>query len=269
MDELADRRPGIPVPMAMRLPDSAEEDRRLAAEDRRQAARYLSSSYRDDTTGALSRRPGREQMQLLLDRARRDSSALTFLFVDVDGLKPVNDLQGHDRGDALLAAVGSALRSSLRTYDLIVRYGGDEFVCALPGGTAQTAADSLARVRVSLDERFPGATVSAGCAELRSTDTIDEVIRRADADLYRGRLGRHASAGRCLSAAATPPTATRDRSVACGACGGRVPLTEFVVELTARMTRSADCPNCGATTLIQLSPAWSPPPGGRLHAADD
>lgn len=266
-DELAYRRQGIPAPIVVASSGSAAEDRRLAAEDRREAASYLSASYRDDTTGALNRRPGREQMQLLLDRARRDGSALMFLFLDVDGLKAVNDSEGHDRGDVLLMAVGSALRSSLRSYDLVVRYGGDEFVCALPGGTAQTAEESLVRVRMALDELFAGATVSAGYAELRSTDTIDDVIRRADTDLYRGRLERHPSADRRLSAAPTPPPGASRSSVACGACGGRVPLTEFVVELTARMTRSADCPDCGATTLIQLSRAPIPP-GIRVRPGD-
>jgi diguanylate cyclase (GGDEF)-like protein len=273
-DELARRRHGIPAPIVAAPPDSADEDRRLAAEDRRlaaedrrQAASYLSAAYRDDTTGALNRPPGREQMQLLLDRARRDASELTFLFVDVDGLKQVNDSEGHGCGDELLAAVGSALRSSLRSYDLVVRYGGDEFVCALPGGTARAAAERLVHVRVALDDLVAGATVSAGCAELRPTDTLDAVIRRADTDLHRGRLGRRPSAGRRLSAAATAPVAAGDASVACGACGGRVPLTEFVLELTARMTRSADCPNCGATTLIELSPD-STPPGSWLHLGD-
>jgi diguanylate cyclase (GGDEF)-like protein len=260
MDELAERRHVFTVAMVAASSGAAEEDRRLAAEDRRQAASYLSAAYRDDTTGALNRQPGREQMQLLLGRALREGSALTFLFLDVDGLKHVNDSEGHGRGDALLAAVGSALRSSLRSYDLVVRYGGDEFVCALPGGTAQAAEESLARVRAALDELIAGATVSAGCAELRSTDTIDDVIRRADADLYRGRVGRHPSAGRRLITVSTPPAATGDSSVACGACGSRVPLTEFVVELTSRMTRTADCPDCGATTLIQLSAASVPPP---------
>jgi diguanylate cyclase (GGDEF)-like protein len=263
-DELARRRRGISaleVASSVRAADeAAEEDRRLAAEDRRQAARYLSAAYRDDTTGALNRRAGREQMQVLFDRARRDMSVLTVLFVDVDGLKRVNDTQGHDRGDALLAAVGTALRTSLRSYDLVVRYGGDEFVCTLPDGTAAVAAESLARVRSSLDRLAPGATISAGWAEMRPEDTINDVIRRADTDLYLRRRSGHPSAGTRLSAVSTKPQGERRPSVACGGCGGRVALAEFVLALTARMTRSADCPDCGATTVIQLSHDLAPPP---------
>lgn len=248
-DELADRRHTPPVAPT----ESADDDRRLAAEDRRKAARYLSDTYRDDVTGALSRRPGREQMQVLVDRARRDASVLTFIFVDVDGLKWVNDSHGHDQGDALLAAVGMALRSSLRSYDLVVRYGGDEFVCALPGGTSAIARESLARVRSLLDRLVPGATVSAGCAELRPGDAVDDAIRRADADLYRARRSGHPAVPRSLSM--VPPSHDREQhaTVACGACGGRVSLVEFVLELTDRITRSADCPDCGATTIIELA----------------
>jgi diguanylate cyclase (GGDEF)-like protein len=268
MDELADRRQAIAAPSAGLSSGSAEEDRRLAAEDRRRAARYLWAAYRDGTTGALNRQPGREAVQLLVDRARRDGSALMVLFVDVDGLKAVNDSLGHDRGDVLLAAVGSALRSSLRSYDVVVRYGGDEFVCALPGGTAGVAAECVARAGVVLGELFAGATISVGCAELGSMDSVDEVIRRADADLYRGRVGRRPSAGRRLSAVPSPVSAACGPSVACGACAGRVPLADFVVELTARMTRSADCPACGAATLIQLSSASALPRGGWLPLGD-
>ena len=197
-------------------PGSAEEDRRLAAEDRRRAAHYLSAAYRDDMTGALNRRPGREQMQALFDRARRDASALTIVFVDVDGLKLVNDSSGHDQGDALLAAVGTALRSSLRSYDLVVRYGGDEFVCALPGATADAAQESLARVRSTLDGLVPGATVSAGCAELRPADNIDDAIRRADAALYRARRSDRPSPR--LSPVSSQP-GSDSGAVVCGSCG--------------------------------------------------
>jgi predicted signal transduction protein with EAL and GGDEF domain len=59
---------------------------------------------------------------------------LVVAFVDVDGLKRVNDTEGHLAGDALLIAVADSLRACLRSYDLVMRFGGDEFVCALPSG---------------------------------------------------------------------------------------------------------------------------------------
>jgi diguanylate cyclase (GGDEF)-like protein len=237
---------------------SAAEDRRLAAEDRRRAARYLHAAYRDDTTGALTRQPGREQLQLLLDRAHREAATLTFVFLDVDGLKEVNDEQGHGEGDALLAAVGRALRQDLRSYDLVVRYGGDEFVCALPGATAEVAQARLARVRSTLARLVAGASVSAGYAEAQAADTLDDVVRRADADLYRSRgLGLRPTTGRPSAVRALSGHPHRP-SVACGACGDRVVLADFVMELTDRMTRSADCPTCGATTVIQLLQAAVP-----------
>jgi diguanylate cyclase (GGDEF)-like protein len=250
-DDHADPRRGAQTAATVSLSDPAEEDRRLAAEDRRQAATYLSAAYRDDTTGALNRQPGREQMQLLLDRARRESSPLTFVFLDVNGLKEVNDSQGHGRGDELLAALGSALRQGLRSYDLVVRYGGDEFVCALPGVTADVAEARMAGVRSVLDDQVAGATVSAGYAEARATDTLDDVVRRADADLYRTRRIEHDPRSGDPSGPIASDNALR-ASVACGACGCRVTLADFVVDLTPWMTRSADCPQCGATTVIQL-----------------
>ena len=239
---------------AAREGGTAAHDRRRAAEDRRRAAHYLSTVYRDETTGALSRRPGRDQMQVLIDLARRTSSALTVIFVDVDGLKHVNDTDGHDRGDDLLAAVGAALQSSVRSCDLITRYGGDEFVCALPGASAGDADECLARIRSALAQSTPGATVSAGLAELRPSDTLDDVIHRADLDLYRQRGPRTPALGRRLRALPSTPDAGQQPSVACGVCGERILLTDFTLAMDAARTRSADCRGCGTTTLIQL--AW-------------
>jgi len=169
---------------------TAARDRRLAAEDRRRAARYLAEAYRDDVTGALSRRPGRERLQAEIDRARRASTPLTVLFFDVDGLKQVNDRQGHRRGDELLAATGTALRTSLRSYDVIVRYGGDEFVCGLPGEGKHTAGESILRVQRALAGLVPEARISAGQAHLLDDDTLDDLIERADLDLGLRRARR-------------------------------------------------------------------------------
>lgn len=169
---------------------TAARDRRLAAEDRRRAAQYLAEAYRDDVTGALSRRPGRERLQAEIDRAHRASTPLTVLFFDVDGLKQVNDRQGHRRGDELLAATGTALRTSLRSYDIVVRYGGDEFVCGLPGEGKHTAGETIARVQRALAGLVPAAQISAGQAQLLDGDTLDDLIERADVDLGLRRARR-------------------------------------------------------------------------------
>ncbi len=188
---------GAPVPVP--ADRSAAEDRRRAAADRqraaadrRRAAEYLAEAYRDEVTGTLNRRPGRQRIQLEIDRAQRASAPLAVIFLDVDGLKQVNDTHGHARGDALLASTGTALRASLRSYDVIMRYGGDEFVCALPGGTARIASASIRRTRRALADLVPGATLSAGHAQLLPGDTLDDLIRRADMDLY-GRRRRGAA----------------------------------------------------------------------------
>jgi diguanylate cyclase (GGDEF)-like protein len=234
---------------------AAAEDRRLAAADRRRAAEFLSNVYRDEVTGVLNRGAGREQMRAEIDRALRAATPLAVIFFDVDGLKFINDAHGHRRGDEVLAAAGTALRSSLRSYDLIVRYGGDEFVCALPGGTEETASESILRTERALHELIPSATLSAGHAQLLPGDTLDIVVDRADADLYRQRA--HRSGG--SDHGQVPSTAHRDvqripgqAALPCGACGGTIPLSAFRNEDVGPETRSAACSRCGATTLIQV-----------------
>src|SRR5438132_6245992 len=84
----------------------------------------------DDLTGALRRGTGLAMLQRELDRARRVRGRGTIVaFIDVDGLKRLNDTDGHSAGDQLLRDVVAAIRERVRSYDLVIRYGGDEFVC--------------------------------------------------------------------------------------------------------------------------------------------
>jgi diguanylate cyclase (GGDEF)-like protein len=223
---------------------AAARERRLAEADRRKAAAFLWSTYRDKLTGALQRDPGRHQLQAAISRAHLTSAPLSLVFFDVDNLKAVNDREGHPRGDEMLAAAGRALHLSLRKDDVIVRYGGDEFVCALLAVDHAEVSAAIGRVGRTFDSLIPGATVSAGCAHLIAGDTLDDLIRRADADLYGRRRRRRASGSHGRSQPA---------SVACGACGGRISLQEFVVVGGSRVTRTADCPACGEVTLIRLA----------------
>ena len=167
----------------------AAHDRRLAAHDRRLAARDREQAGLDGLTGALRRERGVMDLQREIDRARRSDGRLVVAFVDVDGLKAINDEHGHAAGDQLLRDVAAALQNGLRSYVLVVRHGGDEFVCALPGTNLDRAQRRFAEVATKLAERNPQASVSVGLAELADPDTLEELTARADAALSAGRRG--------------------------------------------------------------------------------
>jgi len=167
----------------------AAHDRRLAAHDRRLAARDREQAGLDGLTGALRRERGAMDLQREIDRARRSDGRLVVAFVDVDGLKAINDEHGHAAGDQLLRDVAAALLNGLRSYDLVVRYGGDEFVCALPGTNLDGAKRRFAEVATMLAEKNPRASVSTGLAELAEPDSLEELTARADAALSAGRRG--------------------------------------------------------------------------------
>ena len=128
-----------------------------------------------------------DPLQREIYRARRSDGVLTLAFVDVDGLKAINDTHGHAAGDRALRAVAAALLDGLRSYDLVVRYGGDEFLCGLPGTDLAAAQHRFDAVATTLAEQNPGTSVSIGLAELAAQDTLETLIARADAALYAAR----------------------------------------------------------------------------------
>jgi diguanylate cyclase (GGDEF)-like protein len=172
----------------------AADDRRDAAERRTQAAleraefsEQLTAATRDELTGAWSRSFGLDEASRELERAHRTGTTLSFAFVDVDELKQLNDSQGHLAGDALLRVVGGALRANLRTYDVIVRYGGDEFICAMPDLQPADARIRLQRVASLLKADNPKHSITFGLAEAEPADSLRELIARADTDLLETR----------------------------------------------------------------------------------
>lgn len=108
-------------------------------------------------------------------------------FIDVDGLKQVNDTKGHLAGDALLVAVANTLQTCLRSYDLIMRFGGDEFVCALPNADIKKVRQRFAEVSNVLATGPVTGSIAVGFAELGEDDSAEDLIRRADADLLAQR----------------------------------------------------------------------------------
>lgn len=146
----------------------------------------------DEMTGALRRVPGMEAMEREMHRARRfGDGALVAVFIDVDGLKTVNDSAGHSAGDTLIRKVATTLRRRLRAYDLVIRWGGDEFICVLPEAGLNAARRVIDGVGAEF-ERSSAHTFSAGLAQLEIGESALELVARADADLYADR-GRRAA----------------------------------------------------------------------------
>ena len=148
----------------------------------------------DELTGALRRGSGLAALQREIDRSRRaPGKGLVVIFVDVDRFKEVNDREGHAAGDERLRETVAALRERLRSYDLIIRYGGDEFLCVLTDSGTAEAERSATSLREHV-ERRTGGTISVGIAELSAGDTVDALVERADAALYSGRRARASAA---------------------------------------------------------------------------
>lgn len=172
----------------------ATADRRHAAQERAEALRVWAEARHDlvlagadELTGAWMRKFGLASISREIERAGRTGSGLALAFIDVDGLKEVNDTEGHVEGDRLLRLVADVLRANVRSYDVIVRYGGDEFLCAMPNVTraaARARMDAIAATVVEADERY---AISFGLAELEPGDRLEDLVGRADASLLEAR----------------------------------------------------------------------------------
>jgi diguanylate cyclase (GGDEF)-like protein len=166
---------------------SAARDRQHAALDRIAYAQELAVAAIDEMTGALRRGVGLVALQREMDRTRRSGEQLIVAFVDVDGLKAVNDRDGHAAGDALLRTVVSLVTEEFRSYDLVLRFGGDEFVCSFSGDGLDEIDKRFKRVGVKLGQVAPGASISMGVSQRRAEDTIETLLDRADTQMIATR----------------------------------------------------------------------------------
>jgi diguanylate cyclase (GGDEF)-like protein len=165
----------------------AELDRDTALSDRGASASERASSSVDHLTGAYLRGTGIVELEREIARARRSDQTLTLAFVDVDRLKTINDTRGHAAGDRLLIDVANSFKAHLRSHDLIIRYGGDEFVCVLSGLSMTDATTRLALITEALAEAPEHGSVTVGLAQLNRDDSPEDLVARADAALYRER----------------------------------------------------------------------------------
>jgi diguanylate cyclase (GGDEF)-like protein/PAS domain S-box-containing protein len=165
-------------------------------ERQRQEAELRHLADHDPLTGLLNRRAFERALEQHLARARRYGVQGALLMIDLDGFKAVNDQHGHGTGDAVLAGVAEALRTRLRTSDLLARLGGDEFAALLPAAD-HAQAEHVARIAVGVVRDLspadgPPVSASVGAAVIADPElTADGVQREADRALYAAkRAGR-------------------------------------------------------------------------------
>jgi two-component system, cell cycle response regulator len=153
-------------------------------------------SNTDPLTGLYNRRYLMEFLEIEVTRAERTIENLSLLMLDIDHFKKVNDIYGHQSGDAVLKAVADVAKGNLRNYDIAARYGGEEFVVVLPNTPLSEASLVAERLRESVQAlSFPApldgltTTVSIGVATFPSTqvDSIETLLEKADDALYRAK----------------------------------------------------------------------------------
>ena len=142
----------------------------------------------DELTGVLRRVAGIASLDREIARARRLKTTLVAAFIDLDGLKRVNDSRGHAAGDSLIRGVAQLLQRGLRRDDLLFRYGGDEFVCVLPGSTLDGCEAKLRELRARAVKN--SMSFSFGVTELGDRDDLVSFLGRADQFLYNQRSKR-------------------------------------------------------------------------------
>jgi diguanylate cyclase (GGDEF)-like protein/PAS domain S-box-containing protein len=148
-------------------------------------------AYVDPLTGLPNRRYVETRMRARLDEMERYTWPFGILYIDVDHFKSVNDEYGHDTGDEVLKMVARTLQHATRSFDVVGRWGGEEFLAVLAAvdkGRLHTIGERFRSLvensEVSVGEKKIRATISLGGAICREGETLDSLVKRADGLMY-------------------------------------------------------------------------------------
>lgn len=153
------------------------------------------SSLRDAMTGLYNRRFLEEYVTTLIATSQRRQSPFSVLMLDLDYFKQVNDTFGHEAGDKVLKALAETLTKNVRGSDMVIRYGGEEFLIVLQDTSAENAMEIAEKIRVKVGDTkvaLPGTvlqkTISIGVSEFPAdSDTFWQVVKFADVALYEAK----------------------------------------------------------------------------------
>ena len=151
---------------------------------------------RDFLTGLLNRREAFRRIGEEVSRSSRSGKPISFIMIDIDHFKLINDVYGHSIGDIVLKELSRHLKEIMRDYDIVCRYGGEEFLVVTPEATREKAQELAERIRnmamqlvipLSTEMKKVDITVSAGVALMIEGENFEKVLTRADAALYRAK----------------------------------------------------------------------------------
>ncbi|MFT4927407.1 MAG: diguanylate cyclase (GGDEF)-like protein [Phenylobacterium sp.] len=165
------------------------EDRNKALEAASQRMEELAKT--DILTGLHNRRAAMEEVAAFMRRFNIDYQPLTLVILDIDFFKKINDTHGHQVGDEVLIALAQMLKKTLRPSDRVYRWGGEEFLLALPDTEEALALTVCERLRINIANMdmtdVPQVTVSMGLAGFKNGDSFDAILQLADENLYRAK----------------------------------------------------------------------------------
>jgi diguanylate cyclase (GGDEF)-like protein len=161
-------------------------DRAMATAARRAFVHLEEAASMDFLTGVGNRRSFERDLRREMGRSARHSAVFAVVVIDVDGLKAVNDTEGHAAGDARLRAVAGAVGARVRREDTVYRIGGDEFAVLLPGATARQAERVIARVAAGSAAPFTWGVATSPA----DGPSAEGLVAAADRRLYRRRARR-------------------------------------------------------------------------------